>query len=142
MKQTIWMVLMLLAWAGPAKSWSEDGHRIVCAIAWKELIPETRALVDGLLEKDPASSFPEACVWADAIRSDPAYDWAKPHHYVNVPAGAAGIDLARDYPPQRSYKTCVIATPIGTLRNQTVSATDKAEALKFLGQPVEEADDS
>ena len=62
MKQTIWAVLILLAWAGPAQAWSEDGHCIVCAMAWKELAPGTRALVDGLLEKDPASGFPEACV--------------------------------------------------------------------------------
>ena len=62
MKQTIWAVLILLAWAGPAKAWSEDGHRIVCAIAWKELSSGTRALVESLLQNDSASSFPEACV--------------------------------------------------------------------------------
>jgi hypothetical protein len=128
MKQTIWMVLILLAWAGPAKAWSEDGHRIVCAIAWKELSSGTRALVDGLLEKDAASSFAEACVWADAIRSDPAYDWAKPHHYVNVPQGAAGIDLARGCPPERSCVIRAITTHIGTLRHPTASAADKVEA--------------
>ena len=53
-----------------------------------------------------------------------------------MPVGAAGIDLARDCPPERSYVIRAIATPIGTLRNQTVSATDKAEALKFLSHFV------
>lgn len=126
------MVLILLAWAEPARAWSEDGHRIVCAIAWKELAPETRALVDRLLQDDPASGFPEACVWADVIRSDPAYAWTKPHHYVNVPAGAAGIDLARDCPRKRSCVIRAITTHIGALRNSTASAADKAQALKFL----------
>ena len=82
MKQTIAAVLILLAWIGSARAWSEDGHRIVCAIAWKELAPETRALVEDLLKEDSASGFAEVCVWADAIRSDPAHDWAKPHHYI------------------------------------------------------------
>jgi hypothetical protein len=52
-----------------------------------------------LLEDDPAVSFPEACVWADAIRSTTAYDWARPHYYINVPKGAGSIDLARDCSP-------------------------------------------
>jgi hypothetical protein len=132
MKQAIAVVLILLAWIGSAKAWSEDGHRIVCAIAWKELAPETRALVEDLLKEDPASGFAEACVWADAIRSDPAYDWAKPHHYINVPAGAAGIDLARDCPPEIGCIMRAIAMHIGTLRQPKVSAADKAQALRFL----------
>lgn len=99
MKQTIPAVLIILAWliltgTQSATAWSEDGHHIVCAIAWKELLAETRAWVGGLLLDDPASTFAEACVWADAIWADPADDWAKPHHDVNVPAGAASIDPA------------------------------------------------
>jgi hypothetical protein len=43
MKQAIAAVLILLAWVGPARAWSEDAHRIVCAVAWKELAPETQA---------------------------------------------------------------------------------------------------
>ena len=60
MKQTIAALLILLAWMGAARTWSEDGHRIVCAIAWKERAPETQALVEGLLEKDPASCWRSA----------------------------------------------------------------------------------
>jgi S1/P1 Nuclease len=93
-------------------------------------------LVQGLLRDDPASGFPEACVWTDASRGDPAYDWAKPHHYVNVPAGAAGIDLARDCPPERSCIIRAITMHIGTLRDEKTSAADKAQALKFLGHFV------
>jgi hypothetical protein len=62
MKQAIVAVLILLAWMGSAKAWSEDGQRIVCAIAWNEVVPETRALVEGLLQDDPAPGFPKACL--------------------------------------------------------------------------------
>jgi S1/P1 Nuclease len=136
MKQAIAVVLILLAWTGPARAWPEDGHRIVCTIAWKELAPETRAWVEDLLKEDSASGFAEVHVWADAIRSDPAYDWAKPHHYVNVPAGAAGIDLARNCPPKKSCVIRAITMHIGTLRYPKASAADKAEALKFLAHFV------
>jgi hypothetical protein len=58
------------------------------------------------------------------------------HHYVNVPAGAAGINLARDCPPERSCVIGAIAMHIGTLRDDKTSAAGKAQALKFLGHFV------
>jgi hypothetical protein len=53
-----------------------------------------------------------------------------------VPAGAAGIDLARDCPPERSCVIRAIILHIGTLRDEKTSAADKAQALKFLGHFV------
>ena len=67
-----------------AASWSEDGHRIVCAIARKELGAEARVALASLLEDDSAVSFPEDWIWADPIPDNRAYDWARPRHYVNV----------------------------------------------------------
>ncbi len=55
---------------------------------------------------------------------------------MNVPQGAAGIDLARDCPPERSCVIRAIAVHIDTLRHPTASAVDKVEALKFLGHFV------
>jgi S1/P1 Nuclease len=72
MKRIVVAAALFLASLTPAASWSEDGHRIVCAIAWKELSAEARTAIERLLEDDPAASFPEACVWADAIRGNPA----------------------------------------------------------------------
>ena len=71
MTRIILAAILLLISVTPAASWSGDGHRIVCAIAWKELSPEARAALKRLLEDDPASRFPEACVWADTIRAIP-----------------------------------------------------------------------
>ena len=100
------------------------------------MAPETRAWVEDLLKEDSALGFAEVCVWADTIRSDPAYDWAKSHHYINVPAGAAGINLARDCPSEKSCVIGAIAMHIGTLRDDKTSAAGKAQALKFLGHVV------
>lgn len=138
MKPALSAMVLLLAWSIPsaARAWSEDGHRIVCAIACKELAPETRARVGAVLRKDPAPTFAEACVWADAIRSDPAHDRARPHHDVNAPAGAAGIDLARDCPPKAGCVIRAIATHIGILRDPRAAAADTAAAVKFLGHFV------
>ena len=38
----------------------------------------------------------EAGCWADDIRADRSYDWAKPLHYVNVPRDAKAVDQHRD----------------------------------------------
>jgi hypothetical protein len=42
MRRIILAAVLFLAIVTPAASWSEDGHRIVCAIAWKELGAEAR----------------------------------------------------------------------------------------------------
>jgi S1/P1 Nuclease len=122
-------LLIILAWLGPAKAWSSTASS---AHSPGRSCRPRRAL--GLLEQ--GSGFAEACVWADAIRSDPAYDWAKPHHYVNMPAGAAAIDLARDCPSELGCIIRAIAMHIGTLRHPNASAADKAQALKFLAHFV------
>ena len=132
MTRIILAALLLLTSVTPAASWSEDGHRIVCAIAWKELSAEARTAIERLLEDDPAASFPEACVWADAIRGNPAYDWARPHHYINVPKGAGGIDLARDCLPNPGCVISAIGIHRTTLSDPNAATADKTQALKFL----------
>ena len=77
-------------------SWSADGHRIVCGIAWARLTPVTREAVARILGPDGSEmSFPDSCVWADEIRArlaEEGDDLARfrpytPAHYVNFVSG-------------------------------------------------------
>lgn len=69
----------------PALAWGAAGHRIIAAIAWENLQPETREEVISLLRKHPEHErwtrrpghsdntrkvFVEASTWADEIRQD------------------------------------------------------------------------
>jgi hypothetical protein len=64
---------------------SDEGHQIVCEIAFKKVKPSTRAKIIELIkikgDENPSfSTFSEACTWADHPRK------REPEHFVNLPA--------------------------------------------------------
>jgi hypothetical protein len=74
-------------------------------------------------------------IWADQIKSNPEYDWARHLHYVNVEPGAEEFEMDRDCPE----KGCVVSAIIrytGVLRKQGATPTEKLEALKFVAHFV------
>ena len=88
-----------------AFGWGQDGHRIVCAVAWDEMRPATRDRVKQLLDVDGREAFAETCTWADDYRNHGHRQTAS-WHFVNVPPYATKVDLARDCAGPRS---CVVA---------------------------------
>jgi len=108
--------------------WGPDGHRIVGAIASRHLTDEARS---SLLELLGAETLADAGNWADEIRGDSSYDWARPLHYVNVPRDAEHYDMGRDCPDGR----CVVEAIrryAGVLGDPAVDRSTRVEALKFL----------
>ena len=76
------------SWTNWATAWGDAGHAVVCDVAYREMGEDTREKVLALLALDRHySTFARACNWADWIKGDAAFDWLKPHHYVNVPGG-------------------------------------------------------
>ncbi len=130
------MLLLLLTLVGlrPAMMWGGEGHRIVCEIAWEHLTPKARAMVNTIRAADPDStpSFVESCLWADRVRGT-THRYTSAYHYINIPAGVAGVDLARDCADQE--KRCApwaIRNYAEVLADPRSSPIYKAEALKFL----------
>jgi len=83
-----WTATLCFAWPVPA--WNSTGHRIIAAIAYDRLTPQTRARVDALIKahpdygrftrntpQDPESraraAFLAASLWADDIKGDPRF---------------------------------------------------------------------
>ena len=79
---------LALLYAPPALAWNEAGHRIVAALAWRELRPEAKAQITALLRRHPAYAglwkpalatasseragqtlFLQAAVWPDTVRT-------------------------------------------------------------------------
>ena len=113
--------------ASIANAWGAEGHKIVGAIAMTRLTPQARVAIRELLGDDDLST---AGVWADQIRGDPKYDWAKPLHYVNAPRGEATIVLARDCPTGE----CVVAAIprfLAEAADRSKSMEDRKDALRF-----------
>ena len=124
--------LMLLL-AGPVGAWGPQGHRLVAALAWADLTPQTQAEVAILLAGEADPTLPGIANWADQLRAeDPdlgkrSASW----HYVNIGEEACQYDAARDCPGGN----CVVGAIDAQLailadRSQPVAA--RRQALKFV----------
>lgn len=76
-------------------AWGATGHKVVAQIAYNHLTPKAKTEVDKLLA---GSSLAEFSVWADQIKSDPAWAWSKPWHFADMPADAKDFKMDRDCP--------------------------------------------
>ncbi len=120
-------VALTMMTALPAHAWGEEGHQIVGALAMTRLTPAARSSIMMLLGNDDLAT---AGLWADQIRGDPVYDWAKPYHYVNLPRDGQEILLSRDCP---TGECVVLAIPkfLAIAADITKPQEERAEALKF-----------
>jgi hypothetical protein len=135
------MILLALSLAAapvPAFRWGDQGHRVLCEIAYRRLTPEARAWVDGIRRADPDSSdsFAGSCVWADNVRGN-THPFTSAYHYVNIPTGAPGTDPERDCGD--AARRCVgwaIGHYTAVLVNPDATPLGRAEALKFVSHFV------
>ena len=122
-----WVGLIAVTLGSHADAWGEEGHQIVGAIAMTRLTPQTRAAIIELLGNDDLA---KAGLWADQIRGDSKYDWAKPLHYVNAPRNENIIVLERDC----AKGECVIGAItrfLAVASDSTKPIEERREALKF-----------
>lgn len=146
------IALMALTLAPAAAAWDDAGHRVIAAIAWEEMRPETRARAAGLLAAAPAGlglaemapaagpagdrarrHFLLAATWPDRLRDG---DRATAHwHYVNrfwrdAPGGPVEVP-----PPVRQPEENLLER-LGTLSIQLGDparpAGERAVALAWL----------
>lgn len=103
-------------------AWGDLGHQVVCEIAYRELTPTTRSVVDGLMASDDDfHSFAQACVFPDHPRIRAG------EHFVNLQrtASAIGVDSCP------TTDTCVV-TAIETDARGLATMTDKGRQLILL----------
>lgn len=123
------IALCLAFISSQAFAWGPDGHRVICAVAWDDLKPETRTKVESLLGIQGRDAFAETCNWADDYRN--THPETGPWHVIHVPKDALAIDMTRDCPAPQS---CVIAQLDRDIEmlGGTGTKDDKAAALKFV----------
>jgi hypothetical protein len=122
------LVLLMLATALPCLGWGPEGHRVIGDIATRYLSAKSKAAIKDLLGDQ---SLADVANWADEVRKDPAYDYLKPLHYINVPRSAAKVDLARDCKNEQ----CVIGAInhySEVLKNKNSTREEKITALKLI----------
>lgn len=114
----------------PAFAWGNEGHRIICQIAYDELKSEIEARVDALVAIDPKfRTFADACTAPDRPRVRAA------EHYVNMARSANGIEAAQPCP---LADRCVVSAILNDTRDLALSldVSDQLRLLKSLGHWV------
>jgi len=113
--------------SSPAFAWGKTGHRVVAAIADKQLSGLARAHVEQIL--GPGESLDEAANWPDWMRSDPAPFWQKtstPWHYVTLNG------VIYDHAPSEGDALQALGRFTKTLQDPNGSLADKQMALRFV----------
>ena len=82
-------VLITMFWSAAGYAYGAKAHRIVGYIADRYLCVETRQAIAPFMGK---YSLAETGLWADRIRSNRQWDYARPWHYINVPDDIAIAD--------------------------------------------------
>jgi nuclease S1 len=106
-----------------ALAWSEDGHRLVAAVADERMSPAARRLVRDIAGGPLAAG--DVATWADAQKDERTRPW----HYVNIPPGST-YDPARDC-PRGACVVAAIARAEAALRDGG-SDLARADALRWL----------
>jgi hypothetical protein len=127
----LWVLGPIIFGPSLAFAWGGTGHRVVCQIAYEELLTEAREEIDRLLALDPNfESFAESCLFAD---SPERIRWRD--HFINLPRSALAITTF-DCPMADTCILPAIRNDFLILLDPESSDTEKLLALKLLGHWV------
>jgi len=110
-----------------AHAWGADGHRLIAALAERQLSEPARREATRLLSLEPGATLASIATWADETRSPKTAPW----HYVNFPR-----DAGCRYEPDRScvQGACVVSAIERQVALLASEAPDdvRLQALKFV----------
>ncbi|WGR73053.1 S1/P1 nuclease [Bradyrhizobium sp. ISRA426] len=123
------LFIALVSLTDRACAWGDEGHQIVCEIAYRLATVDTRAAIRKLVRNDQEyDTFSESCVYPDHPRKRAS------EHFLNLPC------TAHELPPEG----CPGAIPcaLSAIENDSTvvgargKPADRLIALKFLGHWV------
>ena len=124
------IILLCFAFLITLASWGAKGHRAIASIAEKHLNANVKAVVSSYLNGE---SIMDAATWADEIRDDQQYRNTGAWHFLNLPLGLTRAQFSEYVLKQDKDNTyTAILKAEANLRDNALSAPQKAEALKFL----------
>jgi hypothetical protein len=130
MRYFLFTTLALVSLCENARAWGDNGHKIICEIAFRLAQPDTRYAVRRLIQSDTEfSTFADSCVFPDHPRRRAS------EHFVNLPRDSQG--LTSDQCPQADK--CVLTAILSdskVLSSNLENDADRLIALKSLGHWV------
>ena len=86
------IALVIACTSVTAAAFGPNGHRIVAQIAEDHLTPKAKANIDKITKGRPLAML---ATWPDDIRSDKAWNFAKPWHFLSIDDGDTFAELKR-----------------------------------------------
>jgi nuclease S1 len=120
------IIILFIFLAVRASSWGLTGHRVVGQIAENYLSRKARKEVKKILGDE---TLADVANWMDFIKSEPAYDYMKPWHYVTI---AEGQTYATSEKVPEGDVIWAINKFIGELKTDTLTLEEQQFALKSL----------
>ena len=125
------LIILFALFPSIAFSWGEDGHRIICQIAFDELTPVAKTEVNRLLALDSSfENFADSCLFADKPERIRWMD-----HFINMPRSAKAITTNK-CPLAESCVIPAIQSDFRILQDADSSDDEKLLAMKLLGHWV------
>ena len=123
-------LVALFAFGGNSWAWGDMGHTVVCEIAFRLAVPDTRAAIRKLIRDDSQfDTFGESCVFPDHPRK------RADEHFINLPRDSKGL-TSDDCPLADNCLLTAIRNDAAILSSKAARRQDKLIALKFLGHWV------
>ncbi|MFC0513537.1 S1/P1 nuclease [Mucilaginibacter angelicae] len=120
-----WSVLCLMGTALVLISWGFKGHRAVATIAQKHLTSNTAYVVSAYLKGE---SMSDVATWADENRNPKTAPW----HFLNLPLGLTHDAFVKAVTESDNNVYTAILKTEAQLKDQSLDADQKNEALKYL----------
>jgi hypothetical protein len=117
---------LLLLLSQPLHAFSKTGHQLVCDMAYQLVNSHTQMQLNMLLKPAPYSQFSGACSWPDEVRSQEAFKWSAPHHYVNMARDESRVSMA--HCPKQG---CILSA-INDMQQRLQQNNTDWQALLFL----------
>jgi hypothetical protein len=131
------LVLALLGISQPAMAWAGFVHAHICDVAYEQLSPEAKRMVQSLtrgeFQFEKEGGFGAACVWPDEVRST-THRSTFGYHFINVPRGKT-YNARRDC-AAFDCTTQAVLRYMHYLSDAKASMRQRAEALRFVGHFV------
>ena len=126
-------MLLYAASTSWAFAWGDAGHRMVCRVAWDELMEKPMADVKEILGVATEEEFAETCTWADRHLAEHP-ETARWHEIIVTPA-ARDVRAERDCSRLTSCALREIERNLAILKSGA-PREERATALKFLAHFV------
>jgi S1/P1 nuclease len=123
-------LVVFFAISSDAWAWGDQGHKVICEIAFRLVQPNTRAEIRKLIGTDEQfNTFSDSCIWPDHPRQRAS------EHFVNLPRDSDGLH-SETCPGASACVVTAIKRDFEVLSSSNASQAQKLESLKFLGHWV------